>query len=150
VFRGSKTPTELRRHYLDEYMGQFGHVMPKEMLVPAATPNADGTPSYTQVVPVRDEIRVWDKAHPRFGDAVDSAFIARRRYAAQHTPYLMQCFFVWYALLRATHKTCCDQYCQQRGRMQVAISPYDTDLCAAVTCNMCLYHTAWPTFSIEV
>jgi hypothetical protein len=60
-------------------MGQFGHVFPKHMLVPAATPNADGSPAYTQVVPVPDEIRVWDRAHPRFGDAVDSAFISRRR-----------------------------------------------------------------------
>jgi hypothetical protein len=103
VFRGSKTPTELRRHYLDEYMGHFGHVMPKEMLVPAATPYADGSPSYTTVVPVPDEVRVWDKDHTRFGDAVDSAFVSRRRYGVS----LLYCSHIAHVVLVISQQTVC-------------------------------------------
>jgi hypothetical protein len=88
-------------------MGQFGHVFPKHMLVPAATPDADGSPAYTQVVPVPDEIRVWNRAHPRFGDAVDSAFISRRRY--DHFTYSIASYIASNALLYIQHKFfwCC-------------------------------------------
>jgi hypothetical protein len=125
-------------------MGQFGHVMPKEMLVPAATPNADGTPSYTQVVPVPDEIRVWDKAHPRFGDAVDSAFIARRRYTVHLIP--MQCCFILcvescyeYVTVLSSPVMLARIVCEWRFRSNSYL------LCATVTCNLSLYHTVWQT-----
>ncbi|KAG5185186.1 hypothetical protein JKP88DRAFT_354264 [Tribonema minus] len=65
MFKESKTADQIRQHYLDDYLGRFGHILPPAVI--------EG--------PVDPADSVQDAQHPLLGQPLKSAFIAERSQA---------------------------------------------------------------------